>query len=64
MAHGWRYPRRNEGSPAWRGYLHDLDEGPQLVGVQLQVKSVCQPEAHDLHGVGIPLLGDKPSDKQ
>lgn len=37
-------------------YLHDLDECFQLVHVELQVQSVCQPNTHRLRGAGVPLL--------
>lgn len=37
-------------------YLDDLDEGLQLVHVELQVEPVRQPDTYCLHGAGIPLL--------
>lgn len=37
-------------------YLHNLDECFQLVGVELQVQSVRQPNTHRLHGARVPLL--------
>lgn len=37
-------------------YLDNLDERLQLVRVELQVQSVRQPDAHNLHGAAVPLL--------
>lgn len=43
-------------------YLHNLDECFQLVGVELQVQAVRQPNTHRLHGARVPLLHEHNGD--